>query len=115
MTAPQHPTHRRRLRTGLVGREEPAVDQGFLVSYRITAKHDRRHRLVGGVWGEPGNLHVPLNDRGLQLGDGLFETVLIRDGIPQLLGDHLARWRGSAELLGMDDPPERIQLESVIA
>ena len=68
-----------------------------------------------GVWGEPGNLHVPLNDRGLQLGDGLFETVLIRDGIPQLLNEHLARWRNSAELLGMDDPPDRIQLESWIA
>ena len=68
-----------------------------------------------GVWGEPGNLLVPLNDRGLQLGDGLFETILIRDGIPQLLDEHLARWRGSAELLGMDDPPDRIQLESVIA
>jgi 4-amino-4-deoxychorismate lyase len=34
---------------------------------------------------------VPLDDRGLQYGDGLFETMLIRDGRVRFLGAHLAR------------------------
>ena len=68
-----------------------------------------------GVWGEPDSLHLPLSDRGLQLGDGLFETVLIRDGSPQLLNEHLARWRTSAEQLGMHNPPAQAQLEALIA
>jgi 4-amino-4-deoxychorismate lyase len=45
-----------------------------------------------GSWidGEPANL-VPLDDRGLQYGDGLFETMRIRDGRVRFLEAHLAR------------------------
>ncbi len=68
-----------------------------------------------GVWGEPDSLHLPLSDRGLQLGDGLFETVLVRDGSPQLLNEHLARWCISARQLGMRNPPAQSQLEVLIA
>ena len=34
---------------------------------------------------------IPLNDRGLTLGDGLFETILANDGVLVLLDEHLAR------------------------
>lgn len=34
---------------------------------------------------------VPFDDRGLAYGDGLFETVLVRDGKPQLWPEHMAR------------------------
>ena len=40
---------------------------------------------IDGCWGEPDDLQLPLSDRGLQLADGLFETVLVLDGAPQLL------------------------------
>ena len=46
---------------------------------------------ASGRWGAPEELSVPLNDRGLLLADGLFETVLMRDGQPRLLAAHLAR------------------------
>jgi branched-subunit amino acid aminotransferase/4-amino-4-deoxychorismate lyase len=57
-------------------------------------------------------LALPLADRGLALADGLFETVLIQNGKPQLLAAHLQRWRQAAARLGMAAPPEagRIQL-----
>jgi 4-amino-4-deoxychorismate lyase len=42
---------------------------------------------------------VPADDRGLQYGDGLFETILVRNGVPRFLELHLARLeRGLARL-----------------
>ena len=67
-----------------------------------------------GRWGTPDELALPLDDRGLLLADGLFETVLVEDGRPRLLAEHLARWRQGAALLGMDAPPEAAQLEPLI-
>ena len=55
--------------------------------------------LPQGQWGDPGELALPLADRGLLLADGLFETVLLEEGRLQLLEEHLERWRSSAELL----------------
>ena len=76
--------------------------------------------LTGGVawcegrWGTPAELSLPLDDRGLQLADGLFETVLIESGEPRLLEEHLQRWSISANLLGMAPPPERSHLQPLI-
>lgn len=58
-----------------------------------------------GAWGDPDQLSLPLNDRGLLLADGLFETVLVQAGRPRLLAEHLARWQASAASLGMEPPP----------
>ena len=69
---------------------------------------------IEGCWGEPDDLQLPLSDRGLQLADGLFETVLVRNGQPQLLQEHLQRWSDSAALLGMDVPPQRSTLQPLI-
>ena len=69
---------------------------------------------IEGQWGTTANLQLPLDDRALLLADGLFETVLIRNGAPQLLEEHLQRWSDSAALLGMDPPPQRNALEPLI-
>jgi branched-subunit amino acid aminotransferase/4-amino-4-deoxychorismate lyase len=63
--------------------------------------------LPQGQWGDPGELALPLADRGLLLADGLFETVLLEEGRLQLLEEHLERWRSSAELLAMAPPPDQ--------
>ncbi len=47
---------------------------------------------------------VPLDDRGLLLGDGLFETILVRDGAPVLWEDHLARLAAGCAVLGLPPP-----------
>jgi 4-amino-4-deoxychorismate lyase len=70
---------------------------------------------IDGHWGDPAELALPLLDRGLQLADGLFETVLIHGGQPRLLAQHLARWHHSAQLLGMEPPPSATQLQPLIA
>ena len=68
-----------------------------------------------GLWGRPNQLSLPLDDRGLTLADGLFETVLVEQGQARLLDAHLERWRRSAALLGMEPPPNRQGLEPLIA
>ena len=69
---------------------------------------------INGRWGKPDDLQLPLSDRGLQLADGLFETILVLDGAAQFLPEHLARWATSAELLGMDPPPSQRDLSGLI-
>lgn len=44
---------------------------------------------------------IPNDDRGLLLGDGLFETILSRDGELVLLDEHLARMAQGCETLGL--------------
>ena len=67
-----------------------------------------------GEWGSADVLGMPLTDRGLQLADGLFETILIQDGRAQLLNEHLQRWQRSATLLGMAAPPARPWLGGLV-
>ena len=43
-------------------------------------------------------------DRGLTLGDGLFETIAVRGGKPARLEAHLARLRDGARVIGLDVP-----------
>jgi len=64
-----------------------------------------------GHWGAPGELCLPLDDRGLLLADGLFETVLVEGGVPRLLEPHHARWCQGAALLGMTPPPDLPQVQ----
>ena len=68
-----------------------------------------------GRWGPPEQLGIPLDDRGLLLADGLFETVLVEGGQPQLLAEHLQRWRRSAALLGMAPPPALAAVRALAA
>jgi 4-amino-4-deoxychorismate lyase len=44
---------------------------------------------------------VPVTDRGLAYGDGLFETIAVVDGQPKLLAAHLARLQRGARRLGI--------------
>ena len=43
-------------------------------------------------------------DRGFTLGDGIFETMRVREGRPLWLADHLARLREGAAVLGIPVP-----------
>ncbi len=61
---------------------------------------------LNGKWDKPSNLFIPLNNRGLLYGDGIYETVLIYKGKVKLLSSHLKRWNNSAIILGMKKPPQ---------
>jgi branched-subunit amino acid aminotransferase/4-amino-4-deoxychorismate lyase len=51
--------------------------------------------------GAPG---IPLDDRGLTLGDGLFETLLARDGVLTAVDAHLQRLAQGCSVLGLPAP-----------
>lgn len=62
---------------------------------------------VNGKFLEEEEKHVSLADRGLLLGDGIFETVRVYRSVPFLLSDHLRRLRRGAEKLRIRKvPPE---------
>lgn len=54
---------------------------------------------------------LSVGDRGLHYGDGLFETILIRDGLPCLWDRHLARLALGADRLGLPLPSRSVLRE----
>jgi 4-amino-4-deoxychorismate lyase len=72
-----------------------------------------------GSWidGVPG-ANLPADDRGLQYGDGLFETVLVRAGCARFLDAHLARLFGGCTRLGISTaslPMLRAEIDAAVA
>lgn len=60
--------------------------------------------LVSGV--EDG--HLPVGDRGLQYGDGLFETIAVVNGVPRLWERHMQRLADGCRRLGLTCPEEGV-------
>jgi len=58
---------------------------------------------------------VSIADRGLHYGDGLFETIAIRDGAPCLWAEHLARLRLGAQRLAIPMPAPGLLLAECLA
>lgn len=56
---------------------------------------------------------VAVADRGLQYGDGLFETLRLVGGRPRLLADHLARLARGCARLGIPVPPPALLEEEI--
>ncbi len=58
---------------------------------------------------------LPLPDRGLDFGDGLFETLLLRQGRPTLLAYHLQRLQTGLHTLGFPECDDALQAQLRIA
>lgn len=65
--------------------------------------------LVNGVFAD----HISVQDRGLQYGDGLFETILCHQQKLYYWPQHYQRLQQSAEKLAMDCPPEDVLLDDI--
>lgn len=61
------------------------------------------HSLVNGCEQD----RIPLGDRGLQFGDGLFETLCVRAGQARYWERHMARLRAGCARLGLPHPDEQ--------
>jgi 4-amino-4-deoxychorismate lyase len=59
---------------------------------------------VGGELHDPEAPLLHADDLAAVRGDGIFETLLLRDGVPCLLDAHLARLTQSAELMDLPAP-----------
>jgi len=58
---------------------------------------------------------LPIDDRGLQYGDGLFETLALHNRTPQHWARHFARLQAGATRLGIDCPDAGTWLEDLAA
>ena len=56
---------------------------------------------LNGVLTDADTARIDPTDRGFTLGDGLFETIAVRKGVPRHLKAHVARLRSGAEMLGI--------------
>jgi 4-amino-4-deoxychorismate lyase len=56
---------------------------------------------------------VSVADRGLQYGDGLFETMAVFNGQPRFWQGHMDRLREGCERLGIPVPPQALLLREV--
>jgi len=57
--------------------------------------------------------HLPVADRGLQYGDGLFETLALRNGEPLLWDRHVQRLGEGCRRLGLPAPEASVLREEV--
>ncbi len=61
------------------------------------------------------NIYISANDRGLKFGDGIFETVLIKNNNAILIDDHIQRLENSSKLLNMNLNINKSQLKNIIS
>ncbi|WP_026455488.1 aminodeoxychorismate lyase [Saccharomonospora iraqiensis] len=59
---------------------------------------------LDGTLADPDRPQIRVDDLGLLRGDGIFETVLVVDGVPRELGAHLDRLARSAAMLDLPEP-----------
>lgn len=64
------------------------------------------------VNGELSN-QVPATDRGLQFGDGLFETITVMGGQPRFWQGHMDRLSAGCERLGLPVTPQAVLLREL--
>jgi branched-chain amino acid aminotransferase len=74
--------------------------------------------MTGAIWVNetvcaPEAASVAALDRGFLVGDGVFETLLVRDGVPFAMTRHLRRFRRSAAVLELPVPPSDVLGEAV--
>ena len=79
-----------------------------------TTKNLRRIAWIHNDWNDIDQIKIDINDRGLTLGDGVFETILILNGKPKLLKSHLKRWNESAAIFKMNFPPKESLITALI-
>ena len=68
-----------------------------------------------GRWDRPERLAIPLDDRGLNLADGVFETLLWRSDGPVLWPQHWQRLHQGCSLLGFTPEPQADQIQALAA
>jgi 4-amino-4-deoxychorismate lyase len=78
------------------GELHPVECAEVLLATMINGEALEKEQMASGV--------IALDDRGLQYGDGLFETLLLRNGVIRFLEDHLARLHAGCVRLNITAP-----------
>ena len=65
-------------------------------------------------WLDIENINISANDRGLKFGDGIFETILIRNNTAILIDEHIQRLEDSSKILNINLNINKSYLKEVI-
>ena len=65
-------------------------------------------------WLDIDNIFISANDRGLKFGDGIYETILIKENQPILFHAHIKRLEKSARILNMNLKINKLNLKQLI-
>tara|TARA_B100000945_G_C20381867_1_gene597698 strand:+ start:279 stop:1106 length:828 start_codon:yes stop_codon:yes gene_type:complete len=65
-------------------------------------------------WLDIENIFISANDRGLKFGDGIFETILIKENKLVLFDEHIKRLEKSSKILNINFKIDKLALEQVI-
>ena len=65
-------------------------------------------------WLDINNIFISANDRGLKFGDGIFETILIKNNQPILFDEHIKRLEKSSRILNINLKLNKSSLERLI-
>ncbi len=66
-------------------------------------------------WLDIENIYISANDRGLKFGDGIFETVLIKNNNAVLIDEHIQRLENSNRILNMNLNINKSYLTNIIS
>ena len=65
-------------------------------------------------WLDIDNILIGANNRGLKFGDGIFETILIKQNRPILFDEHLKRLEKSSKILNINLKLNKLSLKQLI-
>lgn len=87
--------------------ETSSVNKFFKMKHQI-GWHNKK-------WNKVEEIKISIKDRGLRFGDGLFETILIREHKAILLKQHLDRLEKSLKILNFNSSINRKLIERIIS
>ena len=65
-------------------------------------------------WLNINKIFISANDRGLKFGDGVFETILIKNNKPVLYEEHFKRLKNSSKILNIDFKIDKLKIALII-
>jgi 4-amino-4-deoxychorismate lyase len=65
-------------------------------------------------WLDIEDIYISANDRGLKFGDGIFETILIKNNNAVLIDEHIQRLENSGRVLNMNVNINKSHLKDII-
>ena len=65
-------------------------------------------------WLDIEDIYISANDRGLKFGDGIFETILIKNNNAVLIDEHIQRLENSSRVLNMNLNINKSHLKDII-
>lgn len=66
-------------------------------------------------WQNIEDIYISANDRGLKFGDGIFETILIKNNNAILIDEHIQRLENSSKILNIDLNINKSFLKEIIS